>query len=100
MTANMDGIESSTGSEYYNYGKDQLFRMLGHGDQSRSYVVGFGNNAPQRPHHRSRLAVLAIINTDFEMDERSNCQVLLRIRLAHDASLVDRRISKLFTSQI
>ena len=36
---------------YNNFARSQLHYMLG--DAGRSYVVGFGNNPPQRPHHRS-----------------------------------------------
>lgn len=42
------GIKSS---EYRAFGEEQIHYMLG--DGGRSYVVGFGNNPPQRPHHAS-----------------------------------------------
>ena len=39
-------------ADIYNaFAKDQIDYMLGDGE--RSFVVGFGNNPPQRPHHRS-----------------------------------------------
>ncbi|XP_066912941.1 uncharacterized protein [Clytia hemisphaerica] len=36
---------------YNNFARSQIHYMLG--DAGRSYVVGFGNNPPKRPHHRS-----------------------------------------------
>jgi len=36
---------------YRQLAKEQIHLMLG--DQGRSFVVGFGNNPPERPHHRS-----------------------------------------------
>ncbi|ROT77623.1 Endoglucanase E-4 [Penaeus vannamei] len=37
--------------KYREFGKQQIHYMLG--DTGRSYVVGFGVNPPQRPHHAS-----------------------------------------------
>ncbi|KAK3889363.1 hypothetical protein Pcinc_006633 [Petrolisthes cinctipes] len=37
--------------EYRLFAEKQIHYMLG--DAGRSYVVGFGHNPPQRPHHRS-----------------------------------------------
>jgi len=38
--------------DFYNaFARSQIHYMLG--DGGRSYVVGFGNNPPLRPHHRS-----------------------------------------------
>ncbi|CAF4634798.1 unnamed protein product [Rotaria sp. Silwood2] len=37
--------------EYLNFAARQINYMLG--DSDRSYVIGFGQNYPQRPHHRS-----------------------------------------------
>ncbi|MPC16854.1 Endoglucanase A [Portunus trituberculatus] len=42
------GIKSE---EYRAFGKQQIHYMLG--STGRSFVVGFGNNPPQRPHHAS-----------------------------------------------
>uniref|UniRef100_A0A0P4WDV2 Endoglucanase n=1 Tax=Scylla olivacea TaxID=85551 RepID=A0A0P4WDV2_SCYOL len=42
------GIKSET---YRAFGKQQIHYMLG--STGRSFVVGFGNNPPQRPHHAS-----------------------------------------------
>ena len=41
----------SDGAANLAFGKGQINYMLG--DGGRSFVVGFGNNAPERPHHRS-----------------------------------------------
>jgi len=38
-------------TESRNFARSQIHYMLGGG--GRSYVVGFGNNPPQRPHHAS-----------------------------------------------
>jgi len=38
-------------SEAEQFARSQIHYMLG--DSGRSFVVGFGNNPPQRPHHRS-----------------------------------------------
>lgn len=43
-----EGIHST---EYRKWAKSQIHYAFG--DGGRSYVVGFGNNPPQRPHHRS-----------------------------------------------
>lgn len=37
---------------YYHFGKRQIDYILGHNPESRSYVVGFGQNSPMNPHHR------------------------------------------------
>ena len=42
------GIKSEV---YRSFGKQQIHYMLG--STGRSFVVGFGNNPPQRPHHAS-----------------------------------------------
>jgi len=39
-------------ANYRRFAKTQIDYMLGVG--GRSFVVGIGNNPPQRPHHRSR----------------------------------------------
>ncbi len=38
--------------EYLDFASRQINYILG--DSGRSYVIGFGQNYPQRPHHRSR----------------------------------------------
>ena len=37
--------------KYYQFAKNQIHYALG--DTGRSFVVGFGTNPPQKPHHRS-----------------------------------------------
>ena len=44
-------------SSYREFARKQIHYMLG--DSGRSFVVGFGNNPPQRPHHRSSSCPLA-----------------------------------------
>merc|ERR1712150_39555 len=36
-----------------DWARSQIHYMLGDNNYGRSYVIGFGNNPPQRPHHRS-----------------------------------------------
>ncbi len=40
-------------ARYHDFAKDQIDYALGDNPQSRSYVIGFGNNPPQYPHHRT-----------------------------------------------
>jgi len=39
-------------TSYRQFARSQIDYALGNG--GRSFVVGFGNNPPVRPHHRSR----------------------------------------------
>merc|ERR1711976_465281 len=48
LVAEKYGIMSGQGK---NWARGQIHYMLG--DAGRSYVVGFGHNPPQRPHHRA-----------------------------------------------
>ncbi len=41
------------GTRYRDFAKAQINYMLGDNPNSRSYVVGFGNNPPINPHHRA-----------------------------------------------
>jgi len=41
------------GTRYRDFARSQINYMLGENPQQRSYVVGFGNNAPKNPHHRA-----------------------------------------------
>ena len=45
------GIDASNNREY---AVSQLNYVLGDNQYDRSYVVGFGNNPPVKPHHRGR----------------------------------------------
>lgn len=49
------GIHST---EYRRWAKSQIHYALG--DTGRSFVVGFGTNPPQKPHHRARYRTLCI----------------------------------------
>ncbi|MFZ6029083.1 MAG: glycoside hydrolase family 9 protein, partial [Chloroflexota bacterium] len=40
-------------ARYHDFAKKQIDYMLGDNPQNRSYVIGFGNNPPQYPHHRT-----------------------------------------------
>ncbi len=40
------------GTRYRDFAKRQIDYILGQNPNSRSYVVGFGNNPPVNPHHR------------------------------------------------
>ena len=39
------------GGQYSQFVKNQINYMLGDNPNNRSYVVGFGENSPQNPHH-------------------------------------------------
>lgn len=41
------------GTRYRDFARAQINYMLGANPNQRSYVVGFGNNAPRNPHHRA-----------------------------------------------
>lgn len=41
------------GTRYRDFARRQINYMLGENPNQRSYVVGFGNNPPVNPHHRS-----------------------------------------------
>lgn len=40
-------------ARYHSFAEKQINYMLGSNPQKRSYVVGFGNNSPTQPHHRT-----------------------------------------------
>jgi hypothetical protein len=46
-------LPSSKKSLYYNWAKSQIDYALGSNEQKRSFVCGFGENPPTKPHHRS-----------------------------------------------
>ncbi|XP_070571476.1 endoglucanase E-4-like [Ptychodera flava] len=48
LIAAEEGINTES---YIDWAKSQIHYMLG--DTGRSYVVGFGNNPPENPHHRA-----------------------------------------------
>ncbi len=39
-------------NRYSDFGTQQISYILGENPNQRSYMVGFGNNSPQNPHHR------------------------------------------------
>lgn len=45
--------DSALKQKYYNFAKSQIDYALGSNPENRSYVVGFGENPPKRPHHRT-----------------------------------------------
>ena len=45
--------DSTLKSRYFNFSKSQLDYALGSNPNNRSYVVGFGVNPPEHPHHRT-----------------------------------------------
>ena len=62
---------------YREFAKKQIHYMLG--DSGRSFVVGFGHNPPQRPHHRSSScpSAPAPCGWDTFRDPGPNAHVLL-----------------------
>ncbi|CAM1343945.1 glycoside hydrolase family 9 protein [Tenacibaculum amylolyticum] len=48
-----DKVPSSKASTYHNFAVNQINYILGDNPSNRSYVVGFGNNPPKNPHHRT-----------------------------------------------
>jgi endoglucanase len=45
--------DSGKKEKYHSFAERQINYTLGSNPQQRSYVVGFGNNPPTNPHHRS-----------------------------------------------
>nr|WP_245746171.1 glycoside hydrolase family 9 protein [Evansella caseinilytica] len=39
--------------QYQEFAESQILYALGNNPNNRSYVVGYGNNPPERPHHRT-----------------------------------------------
>ena len=50
MLAASKGSNTATNEKF---AQDQINYMLGEGANTRSYVVGYGNNYPKKPHHRA-----------------------------------------------
>ena len=48
-----DNVATPNKAKYINFGERQINYILGDNPDNRSYVIGFGNNPPQNPHHRS-----------------------------------------------
>ena len=51
QTADIAGVSAANAAKFRRFAVSQINYALG--DGGRSYVVGFGNNPPTRPHHRS-----------------------------------------------
>ena len=45
--------ETSKAQGYFNFAVSQIDYMLGENPAERSYLIGYGNNFPQNPHHRT-----------------------------------------------
>ncbi len=45
--------DSDKKEKYHSFAEAQINYILGSNPQQRSYVVGFGNNPPTQPHHRT-----------------------------------------------
>ncbi|MEZ4864808.1 MAG: glycoside hydrolase family 9 protein [Caldilineaceae bacterium] len=48
-----NGGDGALVARYHDFAVNQINYMLGSNPANRSYVVGFGNNPPQNPHHRT-----------------------------------------------
>ncbi|CAL0323409.1 unnamed protein product [Lupinus luteus] len=57
------GIVSPT--ELLSLAKTQVDYILGDNSRARSYMVGYGNNFPQRVHHRGSSIVSVKVNPSF-----------------------------------
>ena len=61
----LDRLSPAEKRQWSDIGKSQIDYMLG--DSGRSYVIGFGNNYPKRPHHRylsEKYKLVIFINLD------------------------------------
>ncbi|MBV7335694.1 glycoside hydrolase family 9 protein, partial [Chloroflexi bacterium TSY] len=47
------GGDTALVSRYHDFAVNQINYALGNNPNNRSYVVGFGNNPPKNPHHRT-----------------------------------------------
>lgn len=45
--------DAAKAARYRQFAENQILYMLGDNPRNSSYVVGFGNNPPKRPHHRT-----------------------------------------------
>ena len=48
-----DNVDTPKKEKYINFAERQINYILGDNPGKRSYVIGFGNNPPKNPHHRS-----------------------------------------------
>ncbi len=66
-TAFLAGVYNDTVREDARYDKfvtEQIDYILGDNPRNASYMVGFGNNYPQQPHHRSASGVKEVTNPE------------------------------------
>jgi len=45
--------DSAKADRYHDFGVDQINYILGENPSQRSYMIGYGENYPQNPHHRT-----------------------------------------------
>lgn len=45
--------DSALKTKYYTFAESQINYALGNNPRNGSYIVGYGNNSPQHPHHRT-----------------------------------------------
>lgn len=45
--------ENEKANRYFNFGISQINYILGNNPDNRSYIIGFGENYPTKPHHRT-----------------------------------------------
>lgn len=48
-----EGQDPERAARYFDFAERQIDYVLGNNPQRRSYVVGFGENPPRNPHHRT-----------------------------------------------
>ncbi len=48
-----DNVATSKKNKYLDFAEQQINYILGDNPDNRSYVIGFGNNPPKNPHHRT-----------------------------------------------
>ena len=48
-----DHVNTAKKTKYLDFAEGQINYILGDNPDNRSYVIGFGNNPPQNPHHRT-----------------------------------------------
>lgn len=51
MAADTDGF--SRADDYKTWAMQQIHYMLGDNNYDMSYLIGFGNKYPKKPHHRA-----------------------------------------------
>ncbi|XP_070571475.1 endoglucanase E-4-like [Ptychodera flava] len=72
LIAAEEGINTES---YIDWAKGQIHYMLG--DTGRSYVVGFGNNPPVRPHHRASSCNSTLTGSQALKSPNANPNILI-----------------------